>query len=45
MNRGVWWAIVHGSQSVGYDQAINTFHAFQYTNRNKVCAVGILPAT
>ena len=45
MNRGVWQATVRGSQSVGYDQQINTFHAFQYTNRNKVLAVGILPTT
>ena len=25
MDRGAWWATVHGSQRVGHDRATNTF--------------------
>ena len=32
MDRGAWWATVHGSQRVIYDWATNTFF-FSHTNQ------------
>ena len=29
MDRGTWWATVHGIQIVGHDRATNTFTFFQ----------------
>ena len=29
MDRGTWWATVHGIQIVGHDRAANTFTFFQ----------------